>query len=269
MIEGLALISSLASGFFVYFISSEISKYLKKFDPLSYSNFLFQKILPERIKLGFQKAVMRSLAESHHERWNSEYVSGLSTFLFLSSLSVTSFILPFWLSLSLSVFLFFSPLLYLRRLRNSYVEEVQQEFPLLLETVATCMQGGTDFFTAIKGASSAVKGRWKRELEEFIKNSIWEGNRERALRLFADRVNVPEVRDFAEKLIFSQKTGAGISTAIQELAGEMRRRYFERVEERALKLPQKMMLPLLLIFISVFIYLIGPVMVGINMEVMR
>jgi Flp pilus assembly protein TadB len=269
MMEIFLFLSMMSAGIFLFVLAENLFAILEKIDFVMASGRLLKRILPQKVMSFISSLIRDELRGSHHEKWSEEGIFGLSSFIFLSSLFVTSLLFPVFISLPFSIFLFFSPIIYLRRLKNEYIEEVKREFPLILETVAVCMQAGSDFLTAIKGASSAVKGRWKKDLEEFIKESIWEGKRESALRSFAERVGVEEVKDFAERVIFSMKTGAGISSAIQDIAQEMRRRYFEGIEERAMKLPQKMIFPLLLIFISVFIYILGPVLVGIKMEVIR
>jgi len=258
-----------SAGIFFYIAAEILFEVLMGVDFVMISGRLLKKILPQKVTLFISSVIKKELKGSHYDKWDENGIFGLSSFMLLLSFLITSFIFPVFISLPFSLFLFFSPIIYLRRLKNEYIEEVKREFPLVLETVAVCMQAGSDFLTALKGASSAVRGRWKKELEDFIKESIWEGRRESALRSFAERVGVEEVKDFAERVLFSMKTGGGISWAIQEIAKEMRRRYFEGIEERAMKLPQKMIFPLLLIFISVFIYILGPVMVGIKMEVIR
>lgn len=267
--EMFPLLSMLSVGIFLFTVVPSIFDSVRKIDFVNLSGKVIKRVLPKRLSHLLSSFINKELKDSHEDRWNEEKVFGLCAFVFFLSFLLMSFLFPIFISLPFSILLFFSPLIHLRRLKREYIEEVKREFPLILETVALCMQAGADFFTSLKGASSAVRGRWKRELEDFIKESFWEGNRESALRSFAERVGVEEVRDFADRVIFSMRTGAGISSVMQELAHEMRRRYFEGIEERAMKLPQKMIFPLLLIFISVFIYILGPVLVGIKMEVIR
>ncbi len=262
-------LSMISLGFFVSVVINFIFERLTNVDLVRVSRTPLKKILPKKTMDFLISFIKEELKNSHEEKWDEEGVLGICSLLFFLSFLSTSLFFPFFISIPFSLLIFFSPILHLRRQKREYIEEVKKEFPLILETVAVCMQAGSDFFTSLKGASSAVKGRWKKELERFLKESLWEENRESALRSFAERVGVEEVEDFAERLIFSMRTGAGISSTMQEIAQEMRRRYFEGIEERAMKLPQKMIFPLLLIFISVFIYILGPVMVGIKMEVIK
>jgi len=262
-------LSMISAGTFFFFLTGSLFEILGRVNPVKISGSFLKRVLPQKIMVFLSSLIRKELKGAHYDNQDEEGFFGLSSFIFLSSFLITSLLFPVFISLPLSLLLFFSPVIYLRKMKREYIEEVKREFPLILETVAVCMQAGSDFLTSIKGASSAVKGRWKKELEDFIRESIWEGKRESALRSFAERVGVEDVKDFAERVIFSMKTGAGISSAIQEIAREMRRRYFEGIEERAMKLPQKMIFPLLLIFISVFIYILGPVMVGVKMGVIK
>jgi tight adherence protein C len=80
-----------------------------------------------------------------------------------------------------------------------------------------------------------------------------------ALRAFAERCNLEEVRDLASVLIQSERIGASVAQALRTHAESSRLERQQRAEEMAHKTTVKIIFPTLLcIFPAIFIVLIGP-----------
>jgi tight adherence protein C len=84
-------------------------------------------------------------------------------------------------------------------------------------------------------------------------------SRTQALRAMTDRTAVPELRSFVSALVQAGELGITIADVLREQAKEMRVRRRQRAEEKAQKVPVKILFPLVFcLFPSMFVVIIGP-----------
>jgi tight adherence protein C len=84
-------------------------------------------------------------------------------------------------------------------------------------------------------------------------------SRTEALRSLADRTSVPEIKSFVSALIQASELGISVGTVLREQAVEMRIRRRQRAEEKAQKLPVKILLPLITCLLpAMFVVVLGP-----------
>jgi tight adherence protein C len=80
-----------------------------------------------------------------------------------------------------------------------------------------------------------------------------------ALRKFADRCDLEDMRDLASVLLQSERMGASVAQALRTHADTCRQERQQRAEEAAHKTAVKILFPTLLcIFPAIFIVLLGP-----------
>ena len=80
-----------------------------------------------------------------------------------------------------------------------------------------------------------------------------------ALRGLANRNKVPELRQFVGAILQAEQFGIPMAQVLRVQASEQRRRRRQRAEEKAMKLPVKVLFPLILCILpALFIVLIGP-----------
>ncbi len=83
--------------------------------------------------------------------------------------------------------------------------------------------------------------------------------RRQALHNLANRTDVPDLRNFVFAVVQSEQYGLPIAHTLRVQAAEMRDKRRQRAEERAFKVPVKIVFPLIFcIFPSLFIVLLGP-----------
>ena len=88
--------------------------------------------------------------------------------------------------------------------------------------------------------------------------------RKDALRNLAMRTDLEEVNNLATLLIQTDKFGTSVGQALKVYSDTMRIQRFQRAEERAAKLPVKLIFPLILfIFPSLFVAILGPAVINI------
>jgi tight adherence protein C len=79
-----------------------------------------------------------------------------------------------------------------------------------------------------------------------------------------NRTTVPELRAFVSALVQASELGIAIADVLREQAKEMRLRRRQRAEEKAQKVPVKILFPLVFcLFPSMFIVIIGPGVISI------
>ena len=94
--------------------------------------------------------------------------------------------------------------------------------------------------------------------------------RSEALRNMAARSEVTDLRTFITSVVQSEEYGLPIAHVLRIQSHEARVRRRQRAEERALKIPVKMVFPLVLcIFPALFVVLLGPAAIRIGDTLFR
>jgi tight adherence protein C len=74
-----------------------------------------------------------------------------------------------------------------------------------------------------------------------------------ALRTMADRTGVPAIKSFVSLLIQTEMLGAGIAQTLRTYSKEMRETRFVNAEEKAMRIPVLMTIPLVVCILPVII----------------
>jgi tight adherence protein C len=84
-------------------------------------------------------------------------------------------------------------------------------------------------------------------------------DRRQALQDFARRVGTGAGKNFATSLIQAEQYGTSISQAMRVMSDEMREIRMAAAEEKAMSLPPKLTVPMILCFLpALFIVILGP-----------
>jgi tight adherence protein C len=156
------------------------------------------------------------------------------------------------------------PALWLRRMVQARHRGIQRSLPFVLDLLTLSVEAGLDFMNAMQRIVD------RRDLdaigEEFIRvlREMQVGKtRRQALLDMAERVDQRDVRAVVNALVQADELGVGIASILRIQADQMRQRRFERAEEMAHKAPVKMLGPLVLIVLAVFLVLLGPLILQI------
>jgi tight adherence protein C len=89
-------------------------------------------------------------------------------------------------------------------------------------------------------------------------------SRKEAYLSMSDRVDVPDLRSFIRSIVQADAYGIAIAKVLKIQAKEMRMKRRQRAEEHAMKIPVKILFPLIFfIFPTLFIILLGPAVMNI------
>ena len=184
----------------------------------------------------------------------------------LTDVSVTTTVA--WLALlSLASLGYYSPNMALMLLVRDRQRELEEALPDAVDVMQICVEAGLGLDAAMNRAGQEVGLRSQALADELklVALDLRVGStRERALQNFALRTGVDDIATFVTILLQSEHFGTNVAESLRILSETMREHRKVRAEERAAKIPLKLLFPLVfLIFPSLFVVLIGPVAIEI------
>jgi tight adherence protein C len=209
--------------------------------------------------------------------WRGEYAPSL--FFGIKTLLTFAIPLLFYLllkeqfsrdnSLSLAVILFSGaamglvlPKIYLDFVISQRKEEILGAFPDALDLLVICMDAGLSFDQALTRVSHEIKIKSKilHDEMELILLEVRSGkSRERALRHFVLRVGIEDINSFASMIIQAERYGTSVSESLKVSSEELRLKRKQRAEERAAKIPVKLLFPVAFFMLPTLLFILaGP-----------
>ncbi|MEU4604434.1 type II secretion system F family protein [Kribbella sp. NPDC023972] len=159
---------------------------------------------------------------------------------------------------------FFLPDVLLYNVGTKRQQKIQKALPDALDLLTVCVEAGLGFDAAIAQVARNTHGPLAAEFSRALQEMQIGTSRPQALRAMTDRTTVPELRSFVSALVQAGELGISIADVLREQAREMRLRRKTRSEEKAQKVPVKILFPLVFcLFPSMFVVIIGPGMITI------
>ena len=138
-------------------------------------------------------------------------------------------------------------------------EKILLALPQVIDQLRMSVEAGVGFEAAVGRAAKAGNGPLAQELRHTLQEMQIGASRSEALQHLSDRNDVAELRTFVTAVSQSEDYGIPVAHVLRVQADELRLRRKQRAEERAMKIPVKMVFPLVLcIFPSLMIVLMGP-----------
>jgi tight adherence protein C len=162
---------------------------------------------------------------------------------------------------------FYLPNLWLRMKIAKREEKILEGFPDALDLMVVCVEAGTGLDASINRVGEEMKLSNKVLSDEFrlLSLELRAGKQRRdALKNLATRVGLEDVSSLVTLLIQTDRFGTSIAQALRVHSESMRTKRYQRAEELAMKLPVKLVFPLIVfIFPSIFIAVLGPAIIQI------
>lgn len=163
------------------------------------------------------------------------------------------------LGLFLAIFLYFLPDLLVYNTGLKRQEAIKLELPNTLDQMLISVEAGLGFESAMERAAMQGSGPLPQELMRTLQDIQVGRPRQESYEALAERCAVPDVRSFVLAVIQADKYGIGIANVLRAQAKQARVKRRQNAEEKAMKLPVKVLFPLLFcIFPVLFIVLLGP-----------
>lgn len=169
--------------------------------------------------------------------------------------------------LAMALLGYYLPDLVVWRRRIKRLTAFRDGFADAMDMMVVCVEAGLGLDAAIQRVGRELQFSHSEIAEEFAIVG-WElragKTREDALRGLAERTAMEEVRSLVGILIQSEHFGTGIAKALRENAQDLRTMRIQAAQEKAAKLPVKMLIPVILfIFPALFLVILGPAFIRI------
>jgi tight adherence protein C len=151
------------------------------------------------------------------------------------------------------------PLTIVRTRAEKRMDEVDRRMPELIDVLVATVEAGLGFAGSLQLVAARFDGPLGQELRLMLHEQSMGLSTEQALNSLLERCDTQSVRAFARAITQGETLGVSIGTMLRNLATETRNRRRQAVREKILKVPVKMLFPLIfLIFPALFIVLLYP-----------
>ncbi len=138
-------------------------------------------------------------------------------------------------------------------------EDIERALPDILDLLTISVEAGL----ALEASLGRVVERGQGPLQDEIRRTLSEinlGRRRRdALRVLGERANVQPVTSLVNALNQADRSGMQLGPVLRAQSKQLRERRRQAAEEKAMKAPLKMLLPLVgFIFPAMFVVILGP-----------
>jgi tight adherence protein C len=149
-----------------------------------------------------------------------------------------------------------APYYFIRHRANARRMEMENQFPDALDMMVVCVEAGLGLEAAFVRVAGEVVESHPRIAKEFgrLADELSAGRgRADALRAMATRVDVESITAFVALVIQSDALGVSIAQSLRTYSSEMREARFLKAEEKAMRIPVLMTVPIVVCFMPVVI----------------
>ena len=151
------------------------------------------------------------------------------------------------------------PDMVLRRQADARQSSIQETLPDTLDQMTICVEAGLGFEAAMARAGRGSDTPLAQELIRTLQEMQIGVSRSTALKNLVGRTDVVELRRFVLALTQAEQYGLPIAEVLRAQAADLRIKRRQRAEERAMKIPVKVLFPLILCILpTLFIVILGP-----------
>ncbi|KUK11619.1 MAG: Type II secretion system F domain protein [Clostridia bacterium 41_269] len=156
------------------------------------------------------------------------------------------------------------PELYLIRRKQRRALEIAKTLPDVLDLLTVSVEAGLGFDAALAKVVEKMDGIISIEFSRVLQEIRMGKPRREALRDLSRRTGAEDLNNFISSLIQADQLGVSIANVLRIQSREIRQKRRQMAEEKAMKAPVKMVIPLVLfIFPTVFIVVLGPALLRI------
>ena len=141
------------------------------------------------------------------------------------------------------------------------LERIEIELPELIDLLVVTLEAGLGFPAAMQRSGERLRDPLGTEVGLVLREHNLGLTMEQALQNMLERCDAPSMRAFVRAVAQSESLGVSIGQIMRELAGDLRNRRRQIIEEKAQKAPIKMLFPLaFLILPAIFVVVLFPSM---------
>jgi tight adherence protein C len=153
--------------------------------------------------------------------------------------------------------------MYLYQKGYDRTEKMQRALPDALDLLTISVEAGLGFDSALAQVARNTEGPLAHELARVLQEMQIGLGRTNALRALAERSTLSDLRGFASAMVQADTLGIPVGQVLRVQSEEMRVKRRQRAEEKAQKVPVKILLPLMACILPcLFIVVVGPAAIG-------
>jgi tight adherence protein C len=159
---------------------------------------------------------------------------------------------------------FYGPDLTIYQIGYNRREQIRKDLPDALDLLTITVEAGLAFDAAVTQVARNTTGPLADEFFRVLQEIQLGRSRSQALEQMGERINVDELNIFVSAVVQADALGIPIAHVLRVQAKEMRIKRSQRAEEAAMKVPVKILFPLIFCILpSLFVIVIGPAAVTI------
>lgn len=160
-----------------------------------------------------------------------------------------------------------SPTFILRALVTSRQTAIGNQLPTMMDILSVSIEAGLGFDAALLKVVESYEGPLIDEMALLYREIQMGKPRREAMIALAERSNVPELQTFVTAVIQSDQFGTPIKNVLRNQAVQLRLNRRQQAQEKGMKAPVKMVIPMILfIFPVIFIVLLGPTVIQLTSQ---
>ena len=138
-------------------------------------------------------------------------------------------------------------------------EMIRRALPDTMDLLTISVEAGLGFDAALAHVRKKVPGPLSDEIGRMLHEMQLGVSRVEAFRHLADRTDVEELKAFVLSMVQADTFGISVGKVLRAQAKELRMKRRQRAEEAAMKVPVKMLFPLIFCILpAMFIVMVGP-----------
>jgi tight adherence protein C len=138
-------------------------------------------------------------------------------------------------------------------------EQTQKALPDAIDLLTISVEAGLGFDAALSQVARNTDGPVSEEFARVLTEMQIGMGRSQAMRALGERTTLPELRGFANAMVQADAFGIPVGQVLRVQSSEMRLKRRQHAEEKAQKVPVKMMVPLIFCILpTLFIAVLGP-----------
>ena len=142
---------------------------------------------------------------------------------------------------------------------NNRSERMQRELPDALDLLTISVEAGLAFDAALSRVAKSTDGPLAMEFARVLQEMNIGVGRTAAMRALGERTHIPELKSFVTAMVQADAFGIPIAQVLRIQSNEMRTKRRQRAEEKAQKVPVKILFPLIFCILpTLFLAVLGP-----------
>ena len=158
----------------------------------------------------------------------------------------------------------YAPVYYVELKRRSRMEKIDKQLPDMIDLLVVTIEAGLGILASMRVASETMSDPLGQELRLTLQEQRMGLSVNQAIESLGRRADATNMRIFVRALTQGERLGISIGATMRNLSVEMRKRRRAMAEERAQKMPIKMLFPLIFcIFPALFVVILTPMIINI------